>query len=323
MDVLVTGASGFIGLATTRRLVGRGDRVVAIVRDPARATALTDLGVEIRTGDLSRTAAIVDAMRGVDAAIHLAGDYRIGIAASDRQAMLDANVGTTHRMLDAASSAGLDRLIATSTVNVFGDTHGRIVDERYRRDLADGFLSYYDETKFLAHRAIEERMAAGAPVVIVMPGVTYGKGDHTAVGEQLLGAHEGTLRYTSVSDAGISAAHVDDVAAGIVSALDRGRLGESYVIAGENLRLIDAMRVAARLGGRSLPRLALPASLVRLLANAPSSLAVAAGMPPDLGEVLRASMGVTYWASSTKAATELGYVARDLASGLRTTFSDG
>ena len=155
MDVLVTGAAGFIGLATTRRLVARGDRVVAIVRDPARATVLTDLGVEIRSGDLSRTVAIADAMRGVDAAIHLAGDYRIGIAASDRQAMLDANVGTTHRMLDAASSAGLDRLIATSTVNVFGDTHGRIVDERYRRDLADGFLSYYDETKFLAHRAIE------------------------------------------------------------------------------------------------------------------------------------------------------------------------
>ena len=79
----------------------------------ARATVLTDLGVEIRTGDLSRTAAIADAMRGVDAAIHLAGDYRIGIAAKDRPAMLEANVGTTHRVLDAAASAGLDRLVAT------------------------------------------------------------------------------------------------------------------------------------------------------------------------------------------------------------------
>jgi len=323
MHVLITGGAGFIGLAVTRRLVARGDRVIAIVRDPGRATSLADLGAELRTGDLSRTAAIADAMRGTDAAIHLAGDYRIGIPAGDRPAMLEANVGTTHRVLDAAASVGLERLVATSTVNVFGDTHGRIVDERYRRDLAEGFLSYYDETKFLAHRAVEERIAGGAPVVIVMPGVTYGQGDHTAVGAQLRGAYDGSLRYTSVSDTGISAAHVDDVAAGIVAALDRGRLGEAYILAGENLRLIDAMRVAARLGGRSLPRLALPASLVRVLAKAPSALAVAASMPADLGEVVRASMGVTYWASSAKAATELGYVPRDLASGLRATFGDG
>ena len=79
MDILVTGGAGFIGGAVVRQLVARGDRVVAIVRDPARATALPDLGVELRTGDLTRTPAIVDSMRGCDAVIHLAGDYRIGI----------------------------------------------------------------------------------------------------------------------------------------------------------------------------------------------------------------------------------------------------
>lgn len=323
MRVLVTGGAGFIGLSVVRRLVARGDRVVAIVRDMDRATALDDLGVELRTGDLSRTAAIVDAMRGADAAIHLAGDYRIGIAASERPAMLDANVGATHRMLDAASTAGLDRLVVTSTVNVFGDTHGRIVDERFRRDLAEGFLTYYDETKFLAHRAAEERIGGGDPVIIVMPGVTYGPRDHSSVGQQLGAAHRGSLRYVAMADTGISAAHVDDVAAGIVAAVDRGRVGETYVLAGENLRLIDAMRVAARLGGRSLPRLTLPPGLVRLTARTPAPLARAAGLPPDLGEVVRAGLGVTYWASSTKAATELGYVPRDLASGLRALFGDG
>jgi nucleoside-diphosphate-sugar epimerase len=323
MHILITGGAGFIGLAVTRRLVARGDRVVAIVRDPGRATALADLGVELRTGDLSRTAAIVDAMRGAEAAIHLAGAYRVGIAAGERPAMHEANVGTTHRMLDAAATVGLDRLVMASTVNVFGDTHGRIVDERYRRDLAEGFLSYYDETKFLAHRAVEERIASGAPAVIVMPGVTYGRGDHTAIGEQLVGAFQGSLRYTAATDLGISATHVDDVAAGIVAALDRGRLGESYVLGGENLRLLDAMRIAARLGGRSLPRLALPPAVTRLLAKAPARVAVAAGLSPDLGEVARASLGVTYWASSTKAATDLGYVPRDVASGLRATFGDG
>ncbi len=323
MRVLVTGGTGFIGSAVVRQLVGRGDRALAIVRDPGRATTLVDLGVELRIGDLSRTAAIVDAMRGTDAAVHLAADYRVGIAAGDRPAMLDANVGVTHRVLDAASIAGLERLVAISTVNVFGDTGGRIVDERHRRDLADGFLSYYDETKFLAHRAVEERIAAGAPIVIAMPGFAYGRDDRSAVGAQLRAAFEGTLRYLAMTDTGMSVAHVDDIASGIVAALDRGRVGESYVLGGENTRLIDAMRAAARLGGRALPGLTLPSAALRLLAKAPAGLAGALGLPADLGEVVRAGLGVTYWASSAKAATELGYGPRDLASGLRATFGDG
>jgi dihydroflavonol-4-reductase len=296
---------------------------VAVVRDPERASALTDLGVESRTGDLSRTAAIVDAMRGTDAAIHVAGMYRVGIAAAMRPAMLDANVGVTHRFLDAFATAGLDRLVYVSTVNVAGNTKGRIIDERYRRDLSQGFLSYYDETKYLAHRAVRERIDAGAPIVIVMPGTTYGPGDHSGIGQQLRGAYEGRLTYLALADVGISAVYVEDVAAGIVEALDRGRIGESYVLGGENTRLRDAMRVAARIGGRSLPRLELPIGLIRLGSHAPAPLARAAGLPDDLGEVLRASLGVTYWASSAKAATELGYVPRDLGAGLRATFDDG
>ena len=319
----MTGGSGFIGLPVVRRLVARGDRVVAIVRDPSRAGELADLGVELRRGDLARTVAIVDALRGSDALVHLAGTYRIGIPASARPAMLDSNLGATNRILDAAATSSLERVVVTSTVNVFGDTHGRIVDERYRRDITEGFLSYYDETKFLAHRAVEERIATGAPVVIVMPGVTYGPRDHSGIGEQLKGAHDGTLAFRALGDTGISAVHVDDVAGGIVAALDRGRLGESYVLAGENTRLGDAMAVAARVGGHRLPRVVLPTSLLRIGSRAPAALARAVGQPDDLGEVLSSSLGVTYWASSAKAAAELGYTPRDLASGLRAAFGDG
>lgn len=323
MRIFVTGGAGFIGLAVVRRLVQRGDRVIAIVRDPERATALADLGVEMRAGDLSRTAAIVDAMRGTDAAIHIAGMYRVGIPTAMRPAMLDSNVGVTHRILDAVATAGLERLVYVSTVNVAGNTKGRIIDERYRRDLSDGFLNYYDETKYLAHRAVRERVDSGAPIVIVMPGVTYGPGDHTGIGQQLRGAHDGSLGYLALADVGISAVYVEDVAAGIVAALDRGRVGESYILGGENTRLRDAMRVAARIGGRSLPRLELPTALVRFASHVPQPLARAAGLPDDLGEVLRASLGVTYWASSAKAATELGYRPRDLGTGLRATFEEG
>jgi len=323
MRIFVTGGAGFIGGAVVRRLAGRGDRVTAVVRDPDRVGSLAALSVELRQGDLSRTASIVDAMRGTDAAIHLAGMYRLGIPASERPAMHDANVGTTHRVLDAFATAGLDRLVAVSTINVAGNTRGRIVDERYRRDLSEGFLSYYDETKFLSHRAAQERIGTGTRIVIAMPGTTYGPNDHSSIGGQLKGAHDGTLRYLVLADLGVSPAYVDDVAAGIVASLDRGRIGESYFLGGQNMRLRDAMAQAARLGGRALPRLEIPTAFVRLGARAPAALARAIGLPDDLGEVLRASLGVTYWGSSAKAATELGYVPRDLASGLRATFDAG
>lgn len=320
MRVFITGGAGFIGQAVARRLATRGDRVTAVVRDAARAEGLVDLGVDVREGDLSRTAAIVDAMRGTDSAIHMAGIYRVGIPAAERPAMHEANVGATHRVLDAFATAGLDRMVAISTINVAGNTHGRIVDERYRRDLGEGFLSYYDETKYLSHRAVQERIGSGARIVITMPGTTYGPNDHSQIGQQLRGAYEGTLRYLALADVGISPVYVDDVAAGIVAALDRGRIGESYFLGGQNMRLRDAMAMAARLGGRTLPWLEIPTFLVRLGARAPAPVARAMGLPDDLGEVLRSALGVTFWGSSAKAATELGYGPRDLASGLRATF---
>ena len=200
MRVFVTGGAGFIGEAVVRRLMVRGDRVTAVVRDPSNAEELEEIGVDLRPGDLSRSAAIVDAMRGTEAAIHIAGMYRVGIAPSERPQMHDANVGTTHRVLDAFATAGLDRMVYVSTINVAGNTHGRIVDERHRRDLAEGFLSYYDETKFLAHRAVQERIGGGARIVIAMPGTTYGPNDHSAIGGQLRAAYDGMLPYLALAD---------------------------------------------------------------------------------------------------------------------------
>jgi len=100
-------------------------------------------------------------------------------------------------------------------------------------------------------------------------------------------------------------------------------IGESYYLAGQNMKLRDAMEVAARLGGHSLPRFEIPTAVIRLGSRAPAALARAMGFPDDLGEVAKSSIGVTYWGSSAKAATELGYQPRDLTSGLRTTFDVG
>ena len=130
--------------------------------------------------------------------------------------------GTTERVLDAAIAAGVPRIVCVSTINIFGNTHGKVVDETYRRDPKDGFCSYYDETKWLAQVAAEARIADGAPIVIVQPGVTYGPGDHSSVGQQLHQAYLGTAAFIALGSLGISPVHVDDLAVGILAALGRG-----------------------------------------------------------------------------------------------------
>jgi len=316
MRVVVTGGAGFVGRAVVRVLRARGDDVVALVRHTGKAGLLEALGCDTVASDLSDRAALVPLLGRADAVIHGAGSYRVGIAPSERPAMWDANVGTTERVLDAAIEAGVPRIVYVSTVNVFGNTRGRVVDERYRRDLSEGFLSSYDETKYRAHEVALDRIGRGAPVVIVMPSQVYGPRDHSGVGEQLRRANEGTLRYRALDDLGIGLVHVVDLASGILAALDRGRLGEAYVLSGPTVTLAAAMGLAARLGGRTLPRIRVPTVLLRAMRPFGGIVGQA-----NLREVISASAGVTYWASSAKAETELGFRTRSIEDGLRDTFA--
>jgi nucleoside-diphosphate-sugar epimerase len=320
MRVFVTGGAGFIGGAVVRQLRARGDEVVAVVRDPDRADTLHEIGCEVRTGDLSSPEALTGGMRGCDGVIHMAGMYRVGIPASERPHMYDANVGATSRVFQAAIATGVPRIIHVSTANVFGNTRGRIVDETYRRDVRQGFVSYYDETKYLAHVAARELIASGAPILIAMPGTTYGPGDHSQLGAQLRAAHDGRARFIALGETGISPAHVDDVAAGIVATLTQGRAGESYVLAGPNMRLREVIAVAARVGGHAPPRITIPTGLLRGVARLGPLVARALGQPPNFAEVVRAADDVTYWASSAKASLKLGYTPRELEAGLRDAF---
>ena len=320
MRVCVTGGAGFIGGRVCHQLRTRGDEVVAIVRDPDRAEALRDIGCEIRTGDLTSPEALTGAMRASDAVIHIAGMYRVGIPTSERPAMYEANVAATARVLQAAIISGVPRIVHVSTVNVLGDTRGRIVDETFRRDVSRGFVSYYDETKYLAHVQARELIDAGAPILIAMPGVTYGPGDRSAVGALLKAAFEGNARFFPFGELGISPAHVDDVAAGILAMLRQGRTGESYVLAGPNMRLAEVVTVAARVGGHRPPRVNVPTGLIRTLAPLGPLLARVTGGSPNLAEIVTASDRVTYWASSAKASLKLGYAPRELESGLREAF---
>jgi nucleoside-diphosphate-sugar epimerase len=313
--IVVTGATGFVGRAVARVLRGEGREVVAPVRDRGRAAGLAELGVTVVDDDLSDVDRLAETFRDADAIVHAAGSYRVGVQRDEHGAMWDANIGATTRVLDAAEAARVRRIVYVSTVGVFGNTRAAVVDETYRRNLADGFVSWYDQTKYGAHEVAEQRIAAGAPIVVVQPSQVYGPGDHTAIGEQLERAYHGRLRYVALADVGVGFVHVDDVAAGIVAALDRGRVGESYVLSGPRARLGEAIAIAARLGGHEPPRLRVPTGFLRAMAP----LGRLAGQA-NLAEVISASSGVTYWASAEKAERELGFQSRSLEDGLRATF---
>ena len=320
MKVVVTGGAGFIGLAVVRQLRERGDEVVAVVRSANRSGALTDLGCTLVEADLASASAesLTDGLRGADGLIHLAGSYRVGIPESEHAPMFAANVAATRTVLDAAIAASVPRIVYVSTGNVFGDTHGQVVDETYRRPQPPAYLSYYDETKYLAHLAAEDRIAAGAPVLIAMPGMVLGPGDHSAVGGVVRQAMAGSLPAVSAGELGGSFVHVEDVSAGILLILDRGVVGEAYLLGGELGTLRELVRRAAAVAGKAPPRLSTPSWMLRALVPFSSVLGPALSGEPNLAEVIRASDGVTYWFSSDKAKTDLGYAPRDLEATLRT-----
>jgi nucleoside-diphosphate-sugar epimerase len=319
--IFVTGGSGFIGRAVVRRLLGQGDAVTSLVRDRRRGPTESleePPGLTVIRGDTTGPVELLaELMAGHDGLIHLAGSYRIGIAPAERDAMYAANVTATARVLDAAIAAGVPRIVPIGTFNVMGDTHGVVIDETYRRDLGEGYLSYYDETKVRAHEIALDRIARGAPIMVALPGGVYGPGDHSGVGAQITGAFDGSLRYRTVDRAGTCLVHVDDEADGIVRVLDSGRSGELYMLGGTPQRLGDAIFLAARLGGRRPPRLSVPPSMLRLMVPLAPHLGERFGIPINLDEVIRASDDVTYWGSSEKAEKELGFHARDLETGLR------
>jgi dihydroflavonol-4-reductase len=319
VKAFVTGGGGFVGGELVRQLRSRGDEVVAMVRAATNRDRLRELGAVLAQGDLGSipAAALEDAMRGCDAVFHVAGSYQIGIRATEHAAMYAANVVATQRVLDAAIAAGTPRIVHVSTANVYGNTRGSLVDETFRRPQPPRFLSYYDETKYQAHLAAEERIAAGAPVSIALPTQVYGPHDPSQVGSTLAQAMAGTLAAITFPDLGLSLVHIEDLAGGILLIHDRGRAGEQYILGGEITNGREMVQRASAIGGHPAPSITLPTLLLRGFAPLGGLVGPLMGVAPNLGEVIRAAAGVTYWASDAKARAELGYAPRDLESGLR------
>ena len=319
MKVFVTGGTGFIGGEVVRQLRARGDDVACLVRTPAKATKLTELGCELVAGDLSDEAALRKGMEGCDGVIHAAAMYEIGIPAKQHPAMYEANVHGTEKVLGAALEAKVAKVVYVSTVGVFGNTHGKVVDESYEHPGKE-FTSYYEETKLEGHRIAKRMMAEqGLPGVIVQPGGVYGPGDTSQVADLLKEFFAGRLFMLPFPDLGICLTHVEDIAAGILLALDKGTAGETYVISGPATTMREAVETMASLSGRKAPKRALPTPVMKALTPVGPLVGKLMGQPPNLRELISSADGVTFWASYEKAGRELGYSPRDMEAGFRQT----
>jgi dihydroflavonol-4-reductase len=302
--VFATGTTGFLGSVVAEQLRARGDTVVQLVRDPAKAELLRKAGRDVIVGDLGDPDALKRGCDRCDAVVHAGAIYEVGISAPRRIDMYKANVDGTEAVLGAALAVGVPKIVHVSSIVVFGNTDGRIVDETYQR--ADGYTSYYDETKTLAHRVAEAFIAKGLPLTIAQPGQIYGPGDHSGIGALFRRAAAGKLPALTFGDLGLSFVHVADVAGGIVRLIDRGRPGQAYVLGGEIVRLREAIRIMASLAGKPPPRFEVPPSILRF----------AARLRPEVAEVVRSADRVTFWATDAKARAELGYAPRSLRDGL-------
>lgn len=309
MTALVTGANGFVGAAVVRALLDGGTPVRAMVRASSDRSNLESLPVEIVEADLRDPASLRAAVDSCRWVFHVAADYRLW--APDAASMYESNVSGSRAVLDAAADLGVERMVYTSSVAVLGShADGSPADEDTPVSI-DDMIGPYKRSKFLAEQAIRERAAERRfALVVVNPSTPIGPGDikPTPTGRIIVDAALG--RMPAYVDTGLNVAHVDDVARGHLLAMQSGRVGERYILGGEDLSLRRILELVAECRGRPAPKIRLPRWPLYPVAWLSELAARLGGGEPRVSmDGLRMSAKYMFF-SSGKAERELGYRAR-------------
>jgi len=314
MKYFVTGTTGFIGGRVARQLREAGHEVVAIVRDPAKAKELADSGVSLHQGDVTDKESMRAPMTGVDGVFHIAAWYKVGVR--DKRPGVKVNIEGTRNVLELMKELNIPKGVYTSTLGVNEDTGGKLVDETYR--YSGPFYSEYTRTKAAAQRLAESFIADGLPLVIVMPGATYGPGDTSTVRVTLIQYLQRQLPMVPQQSA-YCWAHVDDLARAHILAMEKGKPGETYIIAGPMHTIVDGLKIAEQITGIPAPRAA-PAAMFKAMSVVMGLIEKIVPLPEAYTrESLRGAAGVTYLGDNSKARRELGYNPRPLKEGLAET----
>jgi dihydroflavonol-4-reductase len=307
--ILVTGATGFVGSAVLRALAERGEALRVLARPSSPRRNLNGVPCEVVEGDMTDAASMTQAMQGVRFLYHVAADYRLW--ARDPGELRRANLAGAKAVMEAALAAGVERIVYTSSVATLraagADT---IVDETSPLAEAEA-IGAYKQSKVASERLVEQLVAErGLPAVIVSPSTPIGPRDikPTPTGRMVLEAAQGKI--PAFVDTGLNLVHVDDVAAGHLAAMAKGRIGERYILGGQDLSLREMLTEIAGLVGRKPPTLALPRAPLYPLAVVAEGIAQVTGKEPMLTRDALKMASHHMFFSSAKAEAELGYTAR-------------
>ena len=317
MTTLVTGATGFVGAAVLRCLAEAGHNVRVLVRPTSDRFNLSNIDCEIVTGDLTEPESLKRAVRNCEAVFHVAADYRIWVP--NRERMNRVNVQGTVDVILAAAAAGVSRIVYTSSVATLRlEDNGLPADEKSQAELSD-MIGAYKQSKFLAEREVKRLVAeTGVPVIIVQPTAPFGPGDIKPTPTGRLVVEAGAGRMPAYVNTGLNVVHVDDVAKGHLLAFEKGSVGESYILGGENRTLQWILATVAELTGQRPPRIRLPHWFLTPIAYVWEGITRIRGSDEPMMTVdsVRMSRKLMYF-SSEKARRELGYSPRPAVEALR------
>lgn len=317
MTTLVTGATGFVGSAIARTLVRSGVPVRVLVRPASIRTNIAGLPVEVVEGDITDPYSVRDAMRGVKRLYHAAADYRLYVPRP--QEMFEVNVKGTANVMEAAAAEGVERVVYTSSVATLGCASSGVSADETSLGAPDDMIGPYKKSKFEAESEVRRYIdTEGLPVVIVMPSTPVGPGDvkPTPTGRMIVNAASG--RMPAYVDTGLNIVHVDDVAAGHLLAMERGHVGERYILGGDNMTLKEILGRISAITGRRAPMVRLPHTLVMPVAMVSEAWANLSGRgePQVTLDGVRMAKKHMYF-SSGKAYLELGYRPREAEGAIR------
>jgi dihydroflavonol-4-reductase len=279
MTTLVTGAAGFLGSHVARQLVARGDEVRVLLRPSSTNRAIADLSLEYVTGDLRDPASLDRAMKGVQRVFHVAADYRLWV--KRKQDIYDSNVGGTKNLLEAAKRAGIEQLIYTSTVATLAVDRPQLPNESTDAKLEE-MIGHYKRSKWMAEREVLNAAKSGLPAIIAMPTTPVGPWDWkpTPTGKIVLDFLNGKL--PGYVETGLNFVGVEECAAGHLLVAEKGKVGERYLLGGENLTLKAMLDILAKITGLRAPSLKIPHGLALGVAYANTMLSRLVGREPGI-----------------------------------------
>ncbi|MEM9922245.1 MAG: NAD-dependent epimerase/dehydratase family protein [Cyanobacteria bacterium P01_D01_bin.50] len=262
MKALVTGANGFTGSHLVKALQQRGNSVVGLVRKSSDLSRLKDTDIQLVTGDITDRKALRQAMENVDTVFHTAAFVELGLV--DEAQMERVNVEGTQAVLEIAKEVEISKMVYCSTIGIYGDTNGEVVDETFERTQED-FSSAYDSTKYEAQQLVDNYAVIGLPVVSVMPSGILGA-DDPHFGPVFKLFLQGKLKLWVGGDRITGIVHVDDLVNAMILAAEKGERGEHYIISAGELPSREMFEIISEQTGISTP-VEVPQPLVRVLGN--------------------------------------------------------